>query len=143
MALPTTERRLRRLIDSVRLTLINAVDRQGRLTHVNDAHRQIYGVNPTGVIGQRPLAALYGADGATLHQVQNAKVFETGEMLTQASSRRSPCRTASNGASCSRASRRCSTMQGKSLEVITASIDITALKKAQAEMRRKVDRMIR
>jgi len=136
LTLPAAERRLRRLIDST-FTLINSVDRQGRLTHVNDVHRMIYGVNPTGVIGQN-LSALYGIDGATQHQVQNAKVFETGEILTSFEQEvvlpdgverrvlfisKSPLFDDA----------------GQVIEVITASIDITALKKAQAEMRRKVD----
>ncbi|MGI9502377.1 MAG: EAL domain-containing response regulator [Geminicoccaceae bacterium] len=136
LALPAAERRLRRLIDST-LTLINSVDRQGRLTHVNDAHRTIYGINPTGVIGQN-ISALYGMDDATQHQVQNAKVFETGEMLTSFEQEvvlpdglnrrvlfisKSPLFDDA----------------GQVSEVITASIDITALKNAQAEMRRKVE----
>lgn len=136
LALPTTERRLRRLIDST-LTLINSVDRQGRFTHVNDPHRKIYGVNPTGVIGH-DLAALYGADGATLHLVQNAKVFETGEMLASFEQEV----ILPDGAE----QRVLFTSKsplfddaGQVVEVITASIDITALKKTQAEMRRKVD----
>ncbi|MEM9625814.1 MAG: diguanylate cyclase, partial [Pseudomonadota bacterium] len=136
LALPTTERRLRRLIDST-LTLINAVDRQGRFTHVNDAHRRIYGVNPTGVIGH-DLAALYGADGATLHQVQNAKVFETGEMLSSFEQEI----TLPDGIERRVLFTSKSPLfddAGQVIEVITASIDITALKKAQAEMRRRVD----
>ena len=136
LALPTTERRLRRLIDST-LTLINSVDRQGRFTHVNDAHRPIYGVNPTGVIG-RDLTALYGADGATLHQVQNAKVFETGDMLASFEQEV----VLPDGAERRVLFTSKSPLfddAGQVVEVITASIDITALKKAQAEMRRKVD----
>ena len=136
LALPATERRLRRLIDST-LTLINSVDRQGRLTHVNDAHRAIYGVNPTGVIGQ-DISALYGADGATRHQVHNAKVFETGEILNGFEQEV----VLPDGAS----KRIMFTSKsplfddaGQVVEVITASIDISALKRAQAEMRRQVD----
>ena len=137
LALPATERRLRRLIDST-LTLINSVDRQGRLTHVNDAHRALYGVNPTGIIGQ-DLTALYGPDGATQHQVQNAKVFETGDILPSFEQEL----VLPDGVQ-----RRILLTSktplfddaGQVIEVITASIDITALKKAQAEMRRKVDR---
>jgi len=137
LMLPAAERRLRRLIDST-LTLINSVDRQGRLTHVNDSHRTIYGVNATGVIGKN-LTALYGTDAATKHLVQDAKVFETGETLAGFEQEvilpdgiekrvllvsKSPLFDDA----------------GRVIEVITASIDITALKKAQAEMRRQVDR---
>jgi diguanylate cyclase (GGDEF)-like protein/PAS domain S-box-containing protein len=136
LALPSTERRLRRLIDST-LTLINAVDRQARFTHVNDAHRTVYGVNPTGVIGQ-DLSALYGPDGATQQHVQNAKVFETGDVLSSFEQEV----TLPDG----KGRRVLFTSKsplfddaGQVVEVITASIDITALKLKQAEMRRKVD----
>ena len=44
-ALRASELRLRRLIDTVPAT-ISAVDRAGRLTLINTAHRQIYGIDP-------------------------------------------------------------------------------------------------
>ena len=136
LALPATERRLRRLIDST-LTLINSVDRQGRLTHVNDAHRTVYGVNPTGIIGQ-DLSTLYGPEGAPQQHVQNAKVFETGDVLN--SFEQEVILPDGKGRRVLFTSK--SPLfddAGQVVEVITASIDITALKLKQAEMRRKVD----
>jgi diguanylate cyclase (GGDEF)-like protein/PAS domain S-box-containing protein len=136
LALPATERRLRRLIDST-LTLISSVNRQGKLTHVNDAHRAVYGVNPTGVIG-RDLSALYGVDGATLNQVQNAKVFETGEAVASFEQEISlPNHAGSRVLLTSKTP--LYDDAGQVIEVITASLDITALKAAQNEMRRQVD----
>ncbi len=136
LALPVTERRLRRLIDSTQ-TLISSVDRQGKLTHVNDAHRAVYGANPTGVIGSE-LSTLYGADGATLHHVQNAKVFETGEAV--ASFEQEVTLPRGGGRRVLFTSKTpLFDDAGQVVEVITASLDITELKRAQAEMRRQVD----
>ncbi len=77
--LPSGERRLRELIDATP-TLISSVNLQGRLTHVNQAHKSIYGIDPSEMIG-KGLEALYGVEEATRQQVQNIKVFETGETL--------------------------------------------------------------
>ena len=135
-SLPSTERRLRRLIDATP-TLINSVNRQGKLTHVNDAHRQIYGVDPTGIIG-RDLEELYGAEEATRHHVQNAKVFETGEVLDgfehdlfhpETRERLNFFVTKSP----------LFDDAGQVVEVITAAQEITPLKKGESSARRNAD----
>jgi diguanylate cyclase (GGDEF)-like protein/PAS domain S-box-containing protein len=136
LSLPTTERRLRRLIDST-LTLINAVDRQGKFTHVNDAHRAVYDVDPIGVIG-RDLVALYGADDATRHQVLNDKVFETGETLPSFEQEIMP--PDGSGSRVLFISK--SPLfddAGRVIEVITAALDVTELKQVQTVMRRQVE----
>ena len=74
-----SELRLRRLIDTVPAT-ISAVDRNGRVTLINSAHRQVYGIDPASAIG-RTLEQVYGEEHATRQLVLNAKVFETGETL--------------------------------------------------------------
>ncbi|HSA79383.1 MAG TPA: response regulator, partial [Geminicoccaceae bacterium] len=78
-ALRASELRLRRLIDTVPAT-ISAVDRNGRLTLINSAHKQLYGIDPSTAIG-RTLEEVYGEEHATKQLVLNAKVFETGETL--------------------------------------------------------------
>ena len=78
-ALRASEDRLRRLIDTVPAT-ISAVDGNGRVTLINSAHRQVYGIDPGKAIGHT-LTQVYGEDYATRHLVLNAKVFETGETL--------------------------------------------------------------
>jgi PAS domain S-box-containing protein len=78
-ALRASELRLRRLIDTVPAT-ISAVDRSGRVTLINSAHRQVYGIDPASAIG-RTLEQVYGEEHATRQLVLNAKVFETGETL--------------------------------------------------------------
>ena len=137
LMLSSTERRLRRLIDATP-TLINAVNAQGRLTHVNHAHKRIYGIDPAGIIGQE-LDALYGTDEATRHHVQNAKVFETGLALEgyehdvihpdgkehhRLFVTKSPLFDEA----------------GRVAEVVTASQDITRVRNGEVRMRRRVDR---
>ena len=78
-ALRASELRLRRLIDTVP-AIISAVDSSGRLTLINSAHQQLYGIEPASAIG-RTLEQVYGEEYATKQSVLNAKVFETGETL--------------------------------------------------------------
>ena len=78
-ALRASELRLRRLIDTVP-AMISAVDASGRLTLINSAHKQLYGIDPAAATG-KTLAEVHGEDYATQHLVLNAKVFESGETL--------------------------------------------------------------
>ncbi|MGI9433935.1 MAG: putative bifunctional diguanylate cyclase/phosphodiesterase [Geminicoccaceae bacterium] len=133
---PADEHRLHRLIDSTPI-LINSVDSQGRLTHVNEAHRPIYGVDPASLIGGT-LADLYGAEDAMRHQVLNDKVFESGErlesfeqdiLLPDGAGRRVLLTTKSPRFD----------EAGSAIEVITASLEITELKRNEEAMRRQMD----
>ncbi len=136
LALPSRERRLRKLIDATP-TLINSVNLQGRLTHVNEAHRPIYGIDPIGMIGKE-LDALYGAEEATRQHVQNAKVFETGKVLDsfeqdviQPDSRERRTFLVTKSPLFDDA--------GRVAEVITAAQDITKLRPAEASTQRRAD----
>src|ERR671918_878287 len=129
-ALQASERRLRRLIDTVPAT-ISAVDSDGRLTLVNSAHRQIYGIDPAKAIG-RSLVQVHGEGFATRDLVLNAKVFETGEPL--------PSFEQEVGDAAERILLTTKSPlfddAGRVADVVTVSLDITGLKQAEAQMRR-------
>jgi diguanylate cyclase (GGDEF)-like protein/PAS domain S-box-containing protein len=131
-ALRASELRLRRLIDTVP-AIISAVDVHGRLTLINSAHQQLYGVEPATAIG-RTLKQVYGEEYATRQSVLNAKVFETAETLPSfehevtsplADQERILLTTKSP----------LHDEAGRVADVITVSLDITELKQAEARMR--------
>jgi diguanylate cyclase (GGDEF)-like protein/PAS domain S-box-containing protein len=131
-ALRASELRLRRLIDTVPAT-ISAVDRSGRLTLINSAHGTLFGLDPTRALGST-LEQAYGEAHATRHKVLDAKVFETGEPLPSFEQEvvrpgtdeervllttKSPLPAEAGGVS----------------DVVTVSLDVTDLKRAEAQMR--------
>jgi diguanylate cyclase (GGDEF)-like protein/PAS domain S-box-containing protein len=130
-ALRAGERRLRRLIDTVPAT-ISAVDSEGRMTLVNSAHKKIYGIDPAKAIG-RSLVQVHGEGFATRDLVLNAKVFETGE----------PVPSFEQEVEDAEGERILLTTKsplfddaGRVADVVTVSLDITELKRAEAQMRR-------
>ena len=131
-ALRASELRLRRLIDTVP-AIISAVDRSGRLTLINSAHKQVYGIDPATAIG-RTLEEVYGEAHATRQLVLNAKVFETGETLPSFEQEVA-------GASAEQERILLTTKSpllddaGRVADVVTVSLDITGLKRAEAQMR--------
>jgi diguanylate cyclase (GGDEF)-like protein/PAS domain S-box-containing protein len=131
-ALEASERRLRRLIDTLPTT-INAVDLSGRVSLINAAHSALFGIDPAAAIG-RTLPEVFGEAAATKDQVLNAKVFETGAtlpgfeqevvdpgtgeeriLLTTKAPLHDDC--------------------GRVVDVVTVSIDVTELKRAEARVR--------
>jgi diguanylate cyclase (GGDEF)-like protein/PAS domain S-box-containing protein len=131
-ALRASELRLRRLIDTVP-AMISAVDRRGRLTLINSAHKQIYGIDPAAATG-KTLAEVHGEDYATQHLVLNAKVLESGETLP----------SFEHEVSAPGGDRERTLLTSKSplfddagrvAEVVTVSLDVTELKRAEAQMR--------
>ena len=129
-ALRASELRLRRLIDTVPAT-ISAVDSAGRLTLINSAHKQLYGIDPATAIG-RTLEQVYGEEHATKQLVLNAKVFESGETLP----------SFEQEVSGPEQERILLTTKsplfddaGRIADVVTVSLDITELKRAEAQMR--------
>jgi diguanylate cyclase (GGDEF)-like protein/PAS domain S-box-containing protein len=137
LALPSAERRLRRLLDATP-TLINAVDAHGRLTHVNHAHKRVFGRDPGGLVGAT-LETLYGTDEATRHRVQNAKVFETGlalegyehDVLQRDGKARHRLFTTKSPLFDD---------AGRVAEVVTASPEIARSDHGEVRMRRQIDR---
>ncbi|MCE3248153.1 MAG: diguanylate cyclase domain protein [Geminicoccaceae bacterium] len=131
-ALRASELRLRRLIDTVPAS-ISAVDSGGRLTLINSAHKQLYGIDPAGAIG-RTLEQVCGEEHATKHLVLNAKVFETGETLPSFEQE-----VAGPGADQERILLTTKSPlfddAGRVADVVTVSLDITELKRAEAQMR--------
>jgi diguanylate cyclase (GGDEF)-like protein/PAS domain S-box-containing protein len=131
-ALRASELRLRRLIDTVPVT-ISAVDEQGRLTLINAAHGPLYGIDPAAALG-RSLTEVYGEDDATRHKVLNAKVFESGEPLASFEQEVvSPGSTEERVLLTSKAP--LLDDAGRVADVVTVSIDVTDLKRAEAQMR--------
>src|ERR671919_2527456 len=131
-ALRAGERRLRRLIDTVPAT-ISAVDTNGRLTLVNSAHRTVYGVDPATAVG-RSLMQVHGEDFATRDLVLNAKVFETGEPLPSFEQElASP--SDDGGRVLLTTKSPLFDDAGRVADVVTVSLDITELKRAEARMR--------
>ena len=131
-ALRASELRLRRLIDTVP-AMISAVDASGRLTLINSAHKQLYGIDPAAATGKN-LAEVHGEDYATQHLVLNAKVFESGETLpsfehdvTAPSGNQERCLLTSKSPLFDDA--------GRVVEVVTVSLDVTELRRAEAQMR--------
>jgi diguanylate cyclase (GGDEF)-like protein/PAS domain S-box-containing protein len=131
-ALRASELRLRRLIDTVP-AMISAVNAGGRLTLINSAHKQIYGIDPVTATG-KTLAEVHGEDYATQHLVLNAKVFESGETLP----------SFEHDVSAPGGDRERMLLTSKSplfddagrvAEVVTVSLDVTELKRAEAQMR--------
>ncbi|HEX6144410.1 MAG TPA: EAL domain-containing protein [Geminicoccaceae bacterium] len=129
--LAASERRLRSLIDTVPVA-INAVDREGRLSLINEAHRPIFAVDPAAGLGGK-LGDVLGESYATRHYVLDAKVFEAGaptpsfeqEIVGADGAERVLLTTKSpllNEA-------------GWVEHVVTVSIDITELRRAEAQVR--------
>jgi diguanylate cyclase (GGDEF)-like protein/PAS domain S-box-containing protein len=131
-ALRASELRLRRLIDTVP-AMISAVSAGGRLTLINSAHKQIYGVDPAAATG-KTLAEVHGEDYATQHLVLNAKVFESGETLPSFEHE-----VSAPGGDCERTLLTSKSPlfddAGRVAEVVTVSLDVTELKRAEAQMR--------
>lgn len=131
-ALRASELRLRRLIDTVP-ALISAVDASGRLTLINSAHKDLYGIDPVAVTGQT-LTEAHGEDEATQHLVLNAKVFESGATVPSYEHE-----VMGVGACQERVLLTTKSPlfddAGRVVEVVTVSLDITELKRAEAQMR--------
>ena len=131
-ALEASERRLRQLIDTVPTT-ISAVDRSGRLTLMNAAHQRVFGVDPGYALGQT-LSSVLGEAYATRHYVLDSKVFETAEPV--ASFEQEVVSTGALG------DRFLLTTKSPLLDdagrvdnVVTVSIDVTELRRAEAQVR--------
>jgi diguanylate cyclase (GGDEF)-like protein/PAS domain S-box-containing protein len=131
-ALRASELRLRRLIDTVPAT-ISAVDRNGRLTLVNSAHKQIFGIDPAIAIGQT-LEQVYGEEQATRHLVLNAKVFETGATLPSFE-QEVTCPVSQQEHVLLTTKSPLFDDAGRVADVVTVSLDITELRQAEARMR--------
>jgi diguanylate cyclase (GGDEF)-like protein/PAS domain S-box-containing protein len=131
-ALKASEDRLRRLIDTVPAT-ISAVDGNGRVTLINSAHRQVYGIDPGKAIGHT-LAQVYGEDYATRHLVLNAKVFETGETLP-GFEQEVTCPHTEQERILLTSKSPLLDEAGRVSDVVTVSLDVTDLKRAEARMR--------
>ena len=131
-ALRASELRLRRLIDTVP-AIISAVDVHGRLTLINSAHQQLYGVEPATAIG-RTLKQVYGEDYATKQSVLNAKVFETAETLPSFEQEVTSPVTDQERILLTTKSPLYDEA-GRVADVVTVSLDITELKQAEARMR--------
>ncbi|HEX3210318.1 MAG TPA: EAL domain-containing protein [Geminicoccaceae bacterium] len=131
-ALRASELRLRRLIDTVPAT-ISAVDRNGRLTLINSAHKQIYGVDPAAAIGLS-LEQVYGEEQATRQLVLNAKVFETGETLPSFE-QEVTCPFSHDERVLLTTKSPLLDEAGRVADVVTVSLDITELRRAEARMR--------
>ena len=131
-ALRASDCRLRRLIDTVP-ALISAVTANGRITLTNSAHRRLYGIDPGAATG-KTLAQVHGEDYATQHLVLNAKVFETGEtvpsfeheVVTPGSTQEHVLLTTKSPLF---------DEAGRVIEVVTVSLDVTDLKRAEAQIR--------
>ena len=130
-ALRASEARLRRLIDTVP-AMISAVDGSGRITLLNSAHRRLYGIDC--IATDKTLAQAHGANEATRHLVLNAKVFETGEtvpsfeheVIAPGSDREHVLLTTKSPLH---------DEAGRVAEVVTVSLDVTELKRAEAQIR--------
>ena len=131
-ALRASELRLRRLIDAVPAT-ISAVDRSGRLTLINSAHRQVYGIDPASAIG-RTLEQVYGEEHATRQLVLNAKVFETGETLPSFE-QEVTCPVSAKEHVLLTTKSALLDDAGRVADVVTVSLDITEQKWTEAQMR--------
>jgi diguanylate cyclase (GGDEF)-like protein/PAS domain S-box-containing protein len=131
-ALRASEQRLRRLIDTVP-ALISAVDVHGRLTLINSAHQQLYGLEPAIAIG-RTLKQVYGEEYATRQSVLNAKVFETAETLPSFEQEVSSPVAGQERILLTTKSP-LHDEAGRVADVVTVSLDITELKRAEARMR--------
>jgi diguanylate cyclase (GGDEF)-like protein/PAS domain S-box-containing protein len=131
-ALRASELRLRRLIDTVPAT-ISAVDRNGRLTLINSAHHQLYGIDPATAMG-RTLEQLYGEEYATRQLVLNAKVFETGETLPSFE-QEVTCPISGEEHVLLTTKSPLLDDAGRVADVVTVSLDITELRQAEARMR--------
>jgi diguanylate cyclase (GGDEF)-like protein/PAS domain S-box-containing protein len=131
-ALRASDCRLRRLIDTVP-AMISAVSANGRITLLNSAHRRLYGIDPASATGKM-LAQVHGEDYATQHLVLNAKVFETGEtvpsfeheVIAPGSSQEHVLLTTKSPLF---------DEAGRVVEVVTVSLDVTELRRAEAQIR--------
>jgi diguanylate cyclase (GGDEF)-like protein/PAS domain S-box-containing protein len=131
-ALRASDSRLRRLIDTVP-AMISAVSAGGRITLINSAHRRVYGIDPATATG-KTLAEVHGEDYATQHLVLNAKVFETGEtvpsfeheVIAPGSSQEHVLLTTKSPLL---------DQAGRVAEVVTVSLDVTELRRAEAQIR--------
>jgi diguanylate cyclase (GGDEF)-like protein/PAS domain S-box-containing protein len=131
-ALRASECRLRRLIDTVP-ALISAVDGSGRITLINSAHRRLYGIDPAAAT-DKTLAEVHGENYATRHLVLNAKVFETGE--TVPSFEHEVIAPGSNQERILLTTKSPLLDEaGRVAEVVTVSLDVTELKRAEAQIR--------
>ena len=131
-ALRASDCRLRRLVDTVP-AMISTVDPSGRITLINSAHKRLYGIDPAAATG-RTLAQVHGDDYATQHVVLNAKVFETGEtvpsfeheVIAPGSTEEHTLLTTKSPLF---------DEAGRVAEVVTVSLDVTELKRAEAQIR--------
>jgi diguanylate cyclase (GGDEF)-like protein/PAS domain S-box-containing protein len=131
-ALRASECRLRRLIDTVP-ALISAVDSGGRITLINSAHRRLYGIDPAAAT-DNTLAQVHGENYATRHLVLDAKVFETGE--TVPSFEHEVIAPGSNQERILLTTKSPLLDEaGRVAEVVTVSLDVTELKRAEAQIR--------
>jgi diguanylate cyclase (GGDEF)-like protein/PAS domain S-box-containing protein len=130
-ALRASECRLRRLVDTVP-ALISAVDSSGRITLLNSAHRRLYGIDPAAT--NQTLAQVHGEDYATRHLVLNAKVFETGETVPSFEHEVIAPGSNQEGVLLTTKSPLLDEA-GRVAEVVTVSLDVTELKRAEARIR--------
>jgi diguanylate cyclase (GGDEF)-like protein/PAS domain S-box-containing protein len=130
-ALRASECRLRRLVDTVP-ALISAVDSSGRITLLNSAHRRLYGIDPAAT--DQTLAQVHGEDYATRHLVLNAKVFETGETVPSFEHEVIAPGSNQEGVLLTTKSPLLDEA-GRVAEVVTVSLDVTELKRAEARIR--------
>ena len=131
-ALRASDCRLRRLIDTVPAT-ISAVTATGRITLTNSAHRRLYGIDPGTATGQT-LAQVHGEDYATQHLVLNAKVFETGDTVPSFEHEVTrPLPTQEHVLLTTKSP--LFDEAGRVTDVVTVSLDVTDLKRAEAQIR--------
>jgi diguanylate cyclase (GGDEF)-like protein len=128
------ERQLRSIIDAVP-ALISAADAQGRLIIANQAHRRFYGV--AGKPGQ-DLPASYGAEEATRHRALDARVIGTGQALAGLEHQVAPG-GGSDAHTLLTTKAPLFDEAGRVSEVVTASLDVTVLKRAEARLRQAAD----
>jgi diguanylate cyclase (GGDEF)-like protein len=109
-----------------------AIRRSRRLTLINSAHKQLYEIDPATATG-KTLAEVHGENYATQHLVLNAKVFESSETLpsfehevTARSGNQERVLLTSKSPLFDDA--------GRVAEVVTVSLDVTELRRAEAQM---------
>jgi diguanylate cyclase (GGDEF)-like protein/PAS domain S-box-containing protein len=130
-ALRASESRLRRLIDTVP-AMISAVDGSGRITLINSAHSRLYGIDCTAT--DKTLAQVHGENDATRHLVLNAKVFETGDTVPSFEHEVSAPGSDQEHFLLTTKSPLLDDA-GRVAEVVTVSLDVTELKRAEAQIR--------
>jgi diguanylate cyclase (GGDEF)-like protein/PAS domain S-box-containing protein len=125
------EERLQRVLDSVPAVL-SAVDRSGRYVLVNRWHEQLYATPRERALG-RSVAEVHGDDYATHHEVLHQKVLECGAVLPAAEQEVVDRDGEERVLLTTKAPLR--DVAGRVMQVMTLSVDVTGLKRAEALMR--------